>query len=84
MLIQKKRLDPGADAQTFLQLIFQARAIRVLNINLEIAALSTTHANFNHFDPVDRLIAATAIHHSAPLVTCDKQLREVPELSIIW
>jgi len=51
MLIQKKRLVPGTDAQTFLQLTLQARQIQILNISLEIAVLSTTHPSFNHFDP---------------------------------
>jgi PIN domain nuclease of toxin-antitoxin system len=35
-------------------------------------------------DPVDRLIAATALVRNAPLVTHDDRLREVPSLQTIW
>src|SRR6185437_3777191 len=84
MLVERKRFNPGVDIQTFLKLLLQARSFQVLPITLEVAVLSTTHSICNHFDPADRLIAATALHHSAQLITCDKQLRSIPELSIIW
>src|ERR1700722_6431123 len=53
MLIQKKRIDPGLDTQTFLQILLQSRQIKVLPITPEIAALSAHDARFNHFDPAD-------------------------------
>jgi PIN domain nuclease of toxin-antitoxin system len=84
MLIQKKRLEPGVDTQSFLQLMLEARQIQVLPITIEIASLTTEHFISNHFDLADRLIVATTIFHQAKLVTCDKLLRELPELSIVW
>lgn len=83
MLIQKNRIDVATDAKTFLQLVLDARQIQVVPINVDIAALST-QADFRHFDPADRLIAATALHYEAPLITCDKHLNQVVNLSIIW
>lgn len=83
MLIQKKRLDPGTDAQTFMRLMLDARGIEVLGITLEIATLSAS-ISANHFDPADRIIAATAMQYDVGLVTCDKKLQGIPELSIIW
>lgn len=83
MLIQKKRLNPDIDTQTFLNLILTARSISVLDINASIAAISIQHP-FNHQDPADRLIASTALHHHASLVTADQQLSQVPDLNIIW
>ncbi len=84
MLVQKKRLEPGVDAQTFLDLLLQSRSIEVLPISTEIAVLSTTHSICDHSDPADRIIAATAIHYHASLVTSDKKLRDIPELRTIW
>jgi len=84
MLINKKRLDPGTDSETFLRLTLQAREIQVLSINVEIAALASTYPEFNHSDPADRLIAATAIHYDADIITCDKQLSKLSSLSTIW
>jgi PIN domain nuclease of toxin-antitoxin system len=84
MLIQKNRLDPGTDIQTFLRLVLQARNIQILPINLEIAALSTTYPGYNHFDPADRLIASTAMHYHAKLVTSDKKLQKINDLIVVW
>ena len=84
MLIEKNRLSPGIDCTTFLQLILAARRIDVLAITPEIASLSATHAGFSHCDPADRIIAATALHHRAKLVTSDKRLHAVSGLVIVW
>ena len=84
MLIEKKRLDPKMETEEFLQLILQAHAMQVLSINSSIAALSVNYPGFSHFDPADRLIAATTIHYHASLVTIDKKLQKVPDLSVIW
>jgi PIN domain nuclease of toxin-antitoxin system len=83
MLIQKKRLEPGTDTQTFMRSMLEARQIQVLGISLEIAALSAA-ITADHFDLADRIIAATAIQHNAELVTSDKKLHRISALSIIW
>ncbi len=84
MLVTKGRIEPGVDIQAFLRLILQARQLEILNITVEIAALSTTYPSYKHFDPADRLIAATAMHYKADLVSCDKKLHEIPALSVVW
>lgn len=83
MLIAKKRLDPMMDARQFLEDLVVARRIRVMPISAEIAVLSQSDA-FSHGDPADRLIAATAFLHRAPLVTSDAKLRKLKEIVTIW
>ena len=83
MLIAKDRLRPGADAATFIERLFEARAIQVLPITPKIAVLSQSD-DFEHGDPADRIIAATAIAHGAQVVTADNRLRRVPGLRVIW
>lgn len=83
MLIQKNRIDVEMDTKSFLQAVLDARQMQVLSINVDIAALST-QTEFRHFDPADRLIAATAIYYESSLVTCDKHLNNIPNLPIIW
>ena len=84
MLMQKKRLDVNIGIEEFLNTILESRQIQVLAINPEIAAVSVSSTDFKHFDPSDRLIAATTIHYNAKLITCDGHLQKVNGLSVIW
>ena len=83
MLIAQKRLNPVMDARQFLDDMIAARHVRVLPITAEIAVLSQSDM-FAHGDPADRLIAATARLHRAPLITSDAKLRKLKEITTIW
>jgi len=83
MLIVHKRLNPVMDARQFLDDLIAARHVRVLPITAEIAVLSQSDM-FSHGDPADRLIAATARLHRAPLITSDARLRKLKEVTTIW
>ena len=76
MLVSKGRLDPGTGALEFMNLALTARAIAVLPITAEIAELSTKLPERVSPDPADRLIAATAIHHRATLISTDTNLEK--------
>ena len=67
----------------WLQDLVTALRLEVVAINLEIAVLAQASC-FQHGDPADRLIGATARHHHAPLITSDAKLRAVSELETIW
>lgn len=84
MLVSKGRLDPGTDAQKFIQLVLAARNIRVLPITPEIAARSAQPDFCPHGDPADRIIAASTILHKSKLVTSDRKLATVTGLNIVW
>ena len=84
MLVAKRRLDPGTNAQEFIQLILAARKIVVIPITPEIAAKSALAEFCPHGDPADRIIAASTIIHKAKLVTSDRKLAMVTGLQIIW
>lgn len=83
MLIARGRIDPATDAVQFIEDILEARAIRVLPITPKIAVLAQSET-FQHGDPADRLIAATAIAHGAQLVTADARLKLVRGLRVLW
>mgnify|MGYP001201154600 CR=1 FL=1 len=59
-----------------------ARHVRVLPIAAETAFLSQSDV-LSHGDPADRLIAATARLHRAPLITSDAKLRKLKEVTTI-
>ncbi|MDO8723666.1 MAG: type II toxin-antitoxin system VapC family toxin [Syntrophales bacterium] len=84
MLVGKGRLAPGTDILSFLRLVLASRMVRTLSISPEIARISADDVLFAHHDPADRIIAGTALHYRAPLVTCDESLQAVKSLKIIW
>ena len=59
-----------------------ASPVVVVPIDAEIAILSRT-LEFNHSDPADRFIAATAYHLNCPLATADEQLRQLSWLNTL-
>ena len=83
MLIHSGRLRDDVTSAQYMSDLCLALSLTVLPITPEIASLSQEDF-FLHKDPADRLIAATAIYHNAPLITADKKLREVKQLSVIW
>ncbi|MBC7543868.1 MAG: type II toxin-antitoxin system VapC family toxin [Candidatus Sericytochromatia bacterium] len=84
MLIAKGRLAVGMDGTAFIRDVLAARAVRVLPVTPEIASTSAMDPRFQHADPADRLIAATALVHHAALVTSDGRLLQLPGLATIW
>jgi len=77
------RLPPGIAPSQYMQAITDALRVEILLITPEIAALSRS-LPLPHQDPADRLIAATALIHHAPLITADEKLRGLSELHTIW
>ncbi|MHB8254780.1 MAG: type II toxin-antitoxin system VapC family toxin [Acidiferrobacter sp.] len=66
-----------------MQAIADALRLEILLITPEIAALSRS-LPLPQQDPADRLIAATARIHHAPLMTADEKLRGMSELHTVW
>ncbi len=83
MLLEKGRLQVDAEPEEFLDTLMAARHLSILPITPAIAALSASDT-LPFGDPADRLIAATAIAHRAPLVTKDERLTGLPGLPTIW
>jgi len=83
MLVNKGRLNPGADSATFCRLALDARRVGVLPITPAIA-MESTRVDLPQGDPADRLIAATAAAHNTPLVTIDERLRDNQAVRTLW
>lgn len=84
MLIKKGRLEIEDTSSGFINLLLQSRNFNIQNITPEIAELSVNFGSEINSDPADRLIAATSIFHSAPIVTADKNLRDATIVETIW
>ena len=83
MLSAAGRIRNDISIPGYLNDLIKVLYLKILPITPEIAALSQADF-FTHKDPADRIIAATAIHHRAPLITADKRLHEVERLVTIW
>ena len=85
LLIDRGRLRLPGDVRPvdYLSRLLQALRLQVLPITAQIAVLSRSSL-FQHGDPADRLIAATALDGGWPLITADEKLRALPDLHCIW
>ena len=85
LLHERGRLVLPADvsADFYLKQLLAALRLQVLPITPEIALLSRSD-RFQHGDPADRLIGATALQLGAPLITADAKLRALTELDTVW
>lgn len=83
MLAKKGRIEVNAAIGDFIIGVIEARGYRVLPVTPEIAVLSQDKA-FSQGNPADRLIAATAWHHHATLVTHDAKLQAIPGLKTFF
>ena len=83
--LERGRLVLPADvsADFYVRQLLSALRLEVLPITPEIALLSRSDL-FQHRDPADRLIGATALQLGSRLITADAKLRELPELDTLW
>ena len=85
LLFRKNRLVlPTQHTPTsYMEDIVASLGLNIIQLTPAIAALAESGI-IAHGDPGDRLIAATAIAHQAPLITADEKLRATPGLRCIW
>jgi len=83
MLFRGGRLRGDVDVAQYINDLSLTLSLTVLPITAEIAALSQADF-FTHKDPADRLIAATAMCHNAPLISSDSKLQGIKRLNVIW
>lgn len=85
VLFRKNRLALPAQHSplSYMEDIVDSLGLAILPLTPSIAALAESGI-VAHGDPSDRLIAATAIAHQAPLITADEKLRLTPGLRYIW
>ena len=76
-------IAPEVDPAFYFKQLLAALRLAVLPITPEIALLSRSSL-FQHGDPADRLIGATALHLGTPLITADAKLRALESLDTVW
>ena len=84
MLVSKGRLGLDRDIVEWVKRALAFPRISLEGLSPEISILSSRLPGDLHGDPADRLIAATALHLGAPLVTKDTALRRWGQIETIW
>jgi PIN domain nuclease of toxin-antitoxin system len=74
LLVSKKRIDLRMDVQEWIDRALALPGVRLEALSPAIAVASTRLSWEMHADPADRILAATARHLGATLVTADEQL----------
>ena len=82
ILEEKGRITLSNKTDDFYKNLGSALPFMEAPINTEIARLSRT-LEFNHADPADRFIAATAFAYKMPLATVDKLLTDLDWLETL-
>ena len=83
MLVERQRLTLDLDALPWLRRLLGYPNVALLPLTPEIAVRAYTLPEPFHRDPADRLLVATALEHSGPLVTSDARILAYPHVTTI-
>lgn len=83
MLVERQRLQLRFPLETWVELALLAPGIELLDLSPSVSIRASRLAALPG-DPADRLIAATAMEHGAPLVTKDDRLHGLQGLTTVW
>jgi PIN domain nuclease of toxin-antitoxin system len=84
MLVAKERIGFDRDVEQWIGQALALPRVQLEPLTPSIAVRSTRLPGSFHGDPADRIIAATALEHGAPLVTRDKRMTAYRHLRTVW
>src|SRR5205807_1630309 len=84
LLIDRREVVVPSSAEEFLSALCERPGLTVLELNPQVAALSTQFPPDFPKDPADRIIAATARAYDLQLITRDQRLQDSPLLRTVW
>ena len=81
--IQRGKLDLGISIDEFARRLAQTAIVQLLAVDTA-TWLCSLELPWDHRDPADRVIVATAIMQGVPLVTADEEIRRFSGVTCIW
>lgn len=84
MLVEKGRITVDRGPVNWIEQTLEELSIELLPLTPVVAVKSAQLGRGFHGDPADRLIVATALAHSASLVTKDEKIRGFNLVNTIW
>lgn len=82
-LLDRGRLRIKGPVREFIDTLVARRGLRVLPITATVAVRAAQLLDHLR-DPVDSLIAATALTQGSPLVSADDRIAQVRDLTVLW
>lgn len=83
-LVKNRKLQLMNHVDSWLEKVESLPAVRFIPMDNRIAAYSINLTDFDHKDPADRIIIATALQYGAAVVSSDKKILEYPHVQSIW
>ena len=71
--IKNKKLDLGVDLNEYVASLKQSSVVQMIPIDEDIW-LESVKLEWNHRDPVDRVVVALAIRNQAAIITADREI----------
>lgn len=84
ILLRKGRLKIDIFPDQWLERIESLPFVRFVPIDNKIAIAAVELTDFDHKDPADRIIIATALNLGAKLVTADKKILDYSHVQSVW
>jgi PIN domain nuclease of toxin-antitoxin system len=81
--IQRGKLDLGMPIDEFTRRIAKTQAIQLLAVDTA-TWLRSLELPWDHRDPADRVIVATAVLQGVPLLTADAEIHRFAGVECIW
>jgi PIN domain nuclease of toxin-antitoxin system len=81
--IQRGKLDLGISIEEFTRRIDETAIVQLLPVTTT-TWLRSLELGWDHRDPADRVIVATAVLQGVPLVTADAEIRRFSGVTCIW
>lgn len=83
-LVKNGKLQLINDIGSWLEKIESLPAVRFISVDNKIAISSINLSDFEHKDPADRIIIATALQFGVTLITSDKKILNYPHVQSAW
>ena len=79
-----RQVDLEPEVEGWLEKVESLPTVRFIPVDNRIAAYSINLPDFDHKDPADRIIIATALNTGAKLVTSDRKILNYHHVQSIW
>lgn len=81
--IRQGKLEIGMELEVFYQMLKRCTYLEIIPVDAEIW-MRNLRLNWEHRDPADRTIVATALRKSVPLLTADTAIHGCKLVDVIW